>query len=298
MKRIVTILILAAACAATVFGRTYTVGSVPNVQRTDRTRYTSNPDGILSAEAVAAIDLACDSLRRAGKAQIAVVAIDDIAGGDVFTFAHRLFSEWGVGSKGADNGLGILLVKDKREIRFVTGDGLEGILPDAICKRIQQRYMVGPFSEGDFSRGMVDGTAAVAEILSGNEIFGDDASDDDTGLLIVMLATIFITLALFALTLIGAWYKSTKCPKCGRHKLNKVDTVLLASNRKYDLVEYIYTCRNCGYMKQRREKIYKDNGGGGGIFLGGGFGGGSAGGGMGGGFGGGHFGGGGAGSKF
>lgn len=296
MKRIVTILILAVACAATVFGRTYTVESVPNVQRTDRTRYTSNPDGILSAEAVAAIDLACDSLRRAGKAQIAVVAIDDIAGGDVFTFAHRLFSEWGVGSKGANNGLGILLVKDKREIRFVTGDGLEGILPDAICKRIQQRYMVGPFSEGDFSRGMVDGTAAVAEILSGNEIFGDDASDDDTGLLIAVLSMVAIFMLALAAAAYYEWTKS-KCPKCGRHKLNKVDTILLASNRKYDFVEYIYTCRNCGYMKQRREKIYKDDGGGG-IFLGGGFGGGSAGGSMGGGFGGGHFGGGGAGSKF
>jgi len=297
MKRIIPILILSMACAATVFGKTYTVGEVPDVQRIDRSRYTSNPDGILSSEAVAAIDIACDSLRRAGKAQIAVVAIDDIATDDVFTFAYRLFSEWGVGSKDANNGLGILLVKDKREIRFVTGDGLEGILPDAICKRIQQDYMVAPFSEGDFSRGMTDGVAAVAEILSGNEIFGDADSDDDTGLLIAVFAAIFIALAVFALPLVGVWYHNSKCPNCGKHKLGRTDALLLASNRKYDLMEYIYTCRNCGYTKHKREKIYKDNGGGG-IFLGGGFGGGSSGGSMGGGFGGGHFGGGGAGSKF
>lgn len=295
MKRIIPILILTVACVATVFGRTYTVESVPNVQRTDRTRYTSNPDGILSAEAVAAIDRACDSLRRAGKAQIAVVAVADIAGGDVFTFAHRLFSEWGVGSKDADNGLGILLVKDKREIRFVTGDGLEGILPDALCKRIQQRYMVEPFSRGDFSRGMVDGVSAVAEILSGNDIFDDAMSpDDETGLLVALLSmTVFFVLAIGGVAYY-VWAKS-KCPNCGKHKLGKTDTILLASNRKYDFVEYVYRCRNCGYARREREKIYKDNGGGG-IFLGGGgFGGGSS---MGGGFGGGHFGGGGAGSKF
>lgn len=295
MKRILPILILTVACVADVFGKTYTVATVPNVQRIDRTRYTSNPDGILSAEAVESIDRACDSLRRAGKAQIAVVAIDDIAPGDVFTFAHRLFSEWGVGSKDANNGLGILLVKDKREIRFVTGDGLEGILPDALCKRIQQRYMVEPFSSGDFSRGMVDGVAAVAKILSGNDIF-DDAmpSDEETGLLIAVLSMV----GLFVLAIGGAayyeWTKS-KCPNCGKHKLGKTDTLLLASNRKYDMMEYIFKCRNCGYIEHRREKIYKDSGGGGIFMGGGGLGGGSS---MGGGFGGGHFGGGGSGSKF
>lgn len=295
MKRILPILILTVACVADVFGKTYTVATVPNVQRIDRTRYTSNPDGILSAEAVELIDRACDSLRRAGKAQIAVVAIDDITPGDVFTFAHRLFSEWGVGSKNANNGLGILLVKDKREIRFVTGDGLEGILPDALCKRIQQRYMVEPFSSGDFSRGMVDGVAAVAKILSGNDIF-DDAmpSDEETGLLIAVLSMV----GLFVLAIGGAayyeWTKS-KCPNCGKHKLSKTDTLLLASNRKYDMMEYIFKCRNCGYIEHRREKIYKDSGGGGIFMGGGGLGGGSS---MGGGFGGGHFGGGGSGSKF
>lgn len=300
MKRILPILILTVACVAAVFGRTYTVATVPNVQLADRSRYTSNPDGILSAEAVAAIDLACDSLRRAGKAQIAVVAVDDIATDDVFTFAHRLFSEWGVGSKDANNGLGILLVKEKREIRFVTGDGLEGIMPDALCKRIQQRYMVEPFSQGDFSRGMVDGVAAVADILSGNEIFGDTADDDDTEVLIALAVMAGLAMLFFVLVLAGAIYyerAKKKCPNCGRHELDRTDTVMLASNRKYDFFEYVYKCRNCGYTKRKREKIYKDDGGG--TFIGGGFGGGRSGGGsIGGGFGGGHFGGGGAGSKF
>lgn len=289
------ILILAVACVATVFGKTYTVATVPNVQIADRTRYTSNPDGILSAEAVAAIDLACDSLRRAGKAQIAVVAVDDIATGDVFTFAHRLFSHWGVGSKDANNGLGILLVKDKREIRFVTGDGLEGILPDALCKRIQQRYMVGPFSRGDFNRGMVDGVAAVADVLSGNDVFGDEEAwnDEDTMVIVAICVMILLGIAAFAMALFGVWYRSVKCPKCGKLKLVQTDTVMLASSRKYDFVEKIFTCRNCGHTEHRREKIYKgdDNDT---IFMGGGFGGGHSGGG----FGGGHFGGGGAGSKF
>ena len=56
-----------------------------------------------------------------------------------------LGQETGVGQKERDNGLVILLSTDERCVQFATGYGLEGILPDAICKRIQNRYMLPYF---------------------------------------------------------------------------------------------------------------------------------------------------------
>jgi len=108
-------------------------------------------------------------------------ATDDIAGGDVFDFAIDLFSAWGVGQARNDNGLGILLVKDRREIRFVTGGGLEGVLPDAICKRIQLKYMLPAFRQGDYSLGMVQGVEAVSQLLEGSELDlgGTDTAGDE-----------------------------------------------------------------------------------------------------------------------
>lgn len=265
------------------------------MQVADRTRYTSNPDGILSPATVSAIDIACDSLRRNGMAQIAVVAIDDIESDDVFSFALQLFSDWGVGSGKGNNGLGIILVRDKGEIRFVTGDGLEGILPDAVCKRIQQRYMIEPFRNGDFDTGMLQGITATASILSGGEIFADADEDEDD---ILILVGLFFG-CLFIVILIIVWlaWQSSKCPRCGKHKLRQTESLLLASNRRYDDIEKIFVCSNCGNRVSRRTKIYKDSGSGG-TFIGGGGRGGFGGGSIGGGFGGGHFGGGGAGSKF
>ena len=146
--RNIAILCLLLACALPALAGTYRADEIPNVQRMDRRRYVSDPDGILSPAAVAHIDSVCASLRERGLAQVAVVAVDDIAGGDTFSFAVDLFRSWGVGSAKSNNGLGILLVKDLREIRFVTGGGLEGILPDALCKRIQLNYMLPAFREG------------------------------------------------------------------------------------------------------------------------------------------------------
>ena len=169
MRRfIILCLLLFASLAAQA--RSYRAEDIPNVQRADRTRYVSNPDGILSPGAVARIDSVCGALRDRAIAQVAVVAVDDIAGGDVFDFAVDLFTQWGVGRAENDNGLGILLVKDRREIRFVTGGGLEGVLPDAVCKRIQLKYMLPAFREGDYSRGMVAGVEAAAQLLEGSEL--------------------------------------------------------------------------------------------------------------------------------
>ena len=85
--RKIAILCLLLVGALPALAGSYRPDEIPNVQRMDRRRYVSNPDGILSAGAVARIDSLCASLRERGLAQVAVVAVDDIAGGDAFSFA-------------------------------------------------------------------------------------------------------------------------------------------------------------------------------------------------------------------
>ena len=218
--RNIAILCLLLACALPALAGTYRADEIPNVQRMDRRRYVSDPDGILSPAAVAHIDSVCASLRERGLAQVAVVAVDDIAGGDTFSFAVDLFRSWGVGSAKSNNGLGILLVKDLREIRFVTGGGLEGILPDALCKRIQLNYMLPAFREGDYSAGMVAGVGAAATILEGGEVdLGGDADED---LPAWMIFTIVFGFVIFPLGMVLAnYYFSRRCPKCRKLTLKQ-----------------------------------------------------------------------------
>lgn len=304
MKRI-AILCLLLACALPLVAGTYRTEQIPNVQRMDRRRYVSNPDGILSAGAVARIDSICGALRARGLAQVAVVAVDDIAGGDPFSFAIELFRSWGVGSEKTDNGLGVLLVRDLREIRFVTGGGLEGVLPDAIAKRIQVRYMLPAFREGDYSAGMVAGIEAVARVIEGGgeELAGaDDAQEELPAWMIFAIVSGLIVVPMGLALLVFAWRK--RCPRCHKLTLRQQSQQELRVTRNYREMEYTYVCSNCGKVVKRRVRNLRDDNLGGGI--GGGIGGGTiigggrgfGGGSMGGGFGGGSFGGGGAGSKW
>ena len=299
MKKI-TILCLLLACALPALAGTYRPEQIPNVQRMDRQRYVSDPDGILSAEAVARIDSVCASLRERGLAQVAVVAVDDIAGGDTFSFAVELFRGWGVGSAKSNNGLGILLVKELREIRFVTGGGLEGILPDALCKRIQTTYMLPAFRAGNYSAGMVAGIEAAATILEGGEVDLSGDSGDDLPAWMIFLIVFGFIVGPLGLVLV-VYSVRHRCPQCHKFTLRQDSQRVLNVTQNYRLVEYTYVCSNCGAVVKRQAKNLRDDnfggGAGGGTIIGGGFGR-SSGGGFGGGFGGGSFGGGGAGSKW
>ena len=171
-----------------VQAKEYTIKEIPMVHLQDRTRYVSNPDNILSPSAVATMDSILYALEEKTGIQTLVVAVTGIEGGDCFDFAYRLGKEMGIGQKERNNGLVILLSTDERCIQFATGYGLEGVLPDAICKRIQSRYMVEHFGKDDWDAGMVAGIRAVNGYLDGSmENIGNEENDNDMALIIFLV---------------------------------------------------------------------------------------------------------------
>jgi len=161
----------------------YTVATVPNVQLADARRFTSNPDGILSEATVAEIDRMCYDLKQRHMAQVVVLVLDRVDDSALDMFAHNVLNRWGVGEKGRDNGLVISVVRSQRDVQFETGYGLEGVLPDALCKRIQTVYMNPSLAAGNFDKGVLDGVKAVYNVLTDNkeELGALDAAAEGEG---------------------------------------------------------------------------------------------------------------------
>ncbi len=61
---------------------------------------------------------------------MALVTIPTLDGAPIEDFANDLFRSWGVGKKGQDNGVLLLLVINDRKSRIEVGYGLEPDLPD------------------------------------------------------------------------------------------------------------------------------------------------------------------------
>ena len=301
--KILFVVVLSLVCFAAE-AKSYRVKDIPNVQRQDRTRFVSNPDGILKRSTVAKLDSICYALKQQGVAEVAIVVVDDIKPRDMVAFSQDLFEGWGVGDDELDNGLGILLVRDMHEIRFHTGYGIEGVLPDALCTKIQREYMLPSFRKDNYDEGMLLGVDAVNAVLTGGDLpkakYGDE---EDVEAMIVAFLVVFLLIIVPVLVLIIVERKRIKCPTCGKHKLRVVERVVAEQTNTHVTIIETLVCDNCHTKHTRTTRQNRSNrGGGGGIiffpmggFGGGGFGGGGFGGG---GFGGGGFGGGGGGSRW
>lgn len=298
--------ILFACCLLTVVSsaqEAYTIDNLPNVHLQDASRYVCDPANILSPMAADSINRMLYALEEQTGIESVVAVLPTIGEVDCYDFAFALGNKWGVGKAKNDNGLVVLLVTDQRCIQMVTGYGLEGHLPDAICKRIQLNDMVPYLKDNRWSEGMVAGIQAVCKRLDGSMTNDGNGDGDGDGLVGFLIAICVFFLLAFLLIWIGA-RNACKCPKCGKHSLQRISSQIAYRRGGVKAEDVTYICENCGHTLIRRQNSYDENyrgGGSGPIIFGGGFGGGRSfgGGGFGGGsFGGGSFGGGGAGTRF
>ncbi len=92
--------------------------------------YVNDFAHVLSAGSAASLEAYCANVDRVAGVQMAIVTVDSLEGDPVEDVANRLFREWGIGKKGKDEGMLILLsVKDRKD-RAEIGYGLEPIIPD------------------------------------------------------------------------------------------------------------------------------------------------------------------------
>lgn len=102
--------------------------------------------------------------------EIAVVTIDSLQDDTIENFVVKLFEDWQIGKKGADNGVLLLVALQERKIRIEVGYGLEGALPDATAYKIINQVIKPSFQNQNYSQGIVDGVKAIEEVIKGENV--------------------------------------------------------------------------------------------------------------------------------
>jgi uncharacterized protein len=104
------------------------------------------------------LEQACEKVDKAGDGQIAVAIVNDLQGMDRPEYAANLFKAWGIGHKGKDDGLLILvaLPPASRGIKVEIGYGLEGRLNDgkamaAVRERALPQFKAGRYGDDSHS---------------------------------------------------------------------------------------------------------------------------------------------------
>jgi uncharacterized protein len=112
--------------------------------------------------------------------QIAVLTVPTTDGEPIESFALRVAEAWKLGGKDADNGLLLIVASQDRKARVEVGYGLEGVVPDAIAKRVIEDVMIPRFRQGDFAGGIEAAAGALMKAARGEQIpFERRAQRDD-----------------------------------------------------------------------------------------------------------------------
>jgi uncharacterized protein len=90
--------------------------------------FVSDFAGVIDDRSKTELDRYARLLKERTGAELALVTIDTLDGDPVEDFTNKLFERWGVGKKGEDNGVMLLLVIKDRKSRLETGYGIEPIL--------------------------------------------------------------------------------------------------------------------------------------------------------------------------
>jgi uncharacterized protein len=102
--------------------------------------------------------------------QLVVVTLPTLKGYPIEYYGYQLGRHWGIGQKGRNNGVLLIVDAGEKQVRIEVGYGLEGTLTDAQSVLIIHDVILPRFRSGDFAGGITAGTDAILSVLGGHQL--------------------------------------------------------------------------------------------------------------------------------
>ena len=158
MKTLAVLLVLLAAC----------LGRCAEVMPPAPANHFNDYAGVISPAVSQQLDRKLADFERQTSSQVVAAIFRKMqSDSSIEDYTVRIAQSWHVGQKGKDNGVVLFVFVDDHKMFIQTGYGMEGALPDALCKRIIQDEMAPRFRNGDFDGGLTAGLNAILAATKG-----------------------------------------------------------------------------------------------------------------------------------
>ena len=157
--------------------------------------------GLLTPQDKAEIEKALADLEQTSTDQLAVVTVNSLQGYPIEDYGVGLGRKWGIGQKGKDNGVLLIVAPNDRKVRIEVGRRLEPFMTDTMSALIIQNAILPKFRRGDFADGIKDGIRDIKAVLLGDadevkqRAAGARAPEDDAEAMLHLL--IFLAIVAF-----------------------------------------------------------------------------------------------------
>ncbi|SMC82552.1 TPM domain-containing protein [Pedobacter nyackensis] len=156
--------------------------------------------GTLSAEQIQQLEQKLVAFDDSTSIQIAIAVLKSVGEYDINDYAMQLGRKWGVGTKGKDNGVMIVVALGDRKIAIQTGYGVEGALPDMYTRRIIDNDIKPHFKAGEYYKGLDAATSSIIAYTKGeyknDKPKAGKSGKGGSGLLIVIIIVVIVIIML------------------------------------------------------------------------------------------------------
>jgi len=126
--------------------------------------------GYLTQDQRAELERRLASFESEKGSQIAVLMVPTTQPETIEQYSIRVVDAWKLGRKGVDDGILVLVAQQDRALRIEVGRGLEGVVPDAVAKRVIEEIMLPRFKQGDVYGGLSTGVDRIIALVQGEPL--------------------------------------------------------------------------------------------------------------------------------
>lgn len=118
---------------------------------------------LISPKETAIINRIAEDFKAKGKGQIQVLTVQSLEGEAIESATLKVVEAWKLGTQKGDDGILLLISAEEKKIRIEVGQGLEGVIPDVVAKRIISDSMVPLIRQRSVSEGVLVGVFQIAK---------------------------------------------------------------------------------------------------------------------------------------
>jgi uncharacterized protein len=206
-----------------IFGTLILRGQPKVPERPSPQRLVNDLAGLLNYNDIANLERSLVAYNDSTSNQVAIVVVPSLGDYPIEDWALEIGRKWGIGRKAKNNGVLILVSLEPKKINISTGYGLEGALPDILCKRIISNEISPAFKQQQYYKGFDNGIKAIKKATRGEyKIEDSDRQTDSSGSIIF-----FLFLGIFiAIIIISIYQKNNRYAHYGnpRRRYNDDNT--------------------------------------------------------------------------
>ncbi len=131
--------------------------------------YVNDFAGIIPDDTEAELEAILRQFEQETTVEIAVVTVTSLEGDPIEGYAVRLFQQWGIGKKGVDNGVLLLVAEAERDVRIEVGYGIEPYITDGQAGRILDNEVLPDLRQDNYAMGILKGVRAIGQAIQASD---------------------------------------------------------------------------------------------------------------------------------